>query len=58
MCRQGLDVCEKEEAFEWLDRAYEERAEWMIYLSVDPRFDTLRAEPRFKELLRRIGFKP
>ena len=52
-----LSLGEKAEGYEWLDRAYQECAEWMIYLSVDPRFDGLRAEPRFKELLRRIGFK-
>lgn len=51
-----LSLGEKEQAFEWLEKAYEERAEWMIYLSVDPRFDSLRAEGRFKDLLRRIGF--
>lgn len=46
-----------DQAFEWLERAYDERAEWMIYLSVDPRFDTVRADPRFANLLRRIGFQ-
>ena len=53
-----LSLGEKDRAFEWLDRAYREHAEWMIYLKVDPRFDDLRAEPRFKEILRRIGFAP
>jgi len=52
-----LSLGERDKAFEWLERAYDERAEWMIYLSVDPRFDRLRADPRFKTLLRRIGFR-
>lgn len=43
--------------FEWLERAYLERAEWMVYLSVDPRFDPLRLDPRFLSLLARIGFQ-
>src|SRR5204863_4171854 len=51
-----LSLGEKDKAFEWLERAYDERAEWMIYLSVDPRFDCLRVDSRFKDLLRRIGF--
>ncbi|HEX6183605.1 MAG TPA: tetratricopeptide repeat protein [Pyrinomonadaceae bacterium] len=48
----------KDEALEWLGRAYRERAEWMIYLGVDPRFDDLRADPGFTRLLRRIGLAP
>jgi serine/threonine protein kinase/TolB-like protein len=45
---------EKERAFEWLDRAVEERAEWLSYLSVDPRLDPLRSDSRFSELKRRL----
>jgi DNA-binding SARP family transcriptional activator len=52
-----LSLGEMDKAFEWLERAYDERAEWMIYLSVDPRFDPLRADGRFINLLRRIGFR-
>ena len=51
-----LGLGEQDKAFEWLDRGYREGAEWMIYLGVDPRFDGLRADSRFKQLLRRIGF--
>jgi Tfp pilus assembly protein PilF len=50
----GLD--ERGEAFEWLYKAYEEYAEWGIYLTVDPRLDPLRPDPRFTELARRVGF--
>ena len=46
---------EKERAFEWLDRAYEERAARMVYLGTDPRYDPLRSDPRFADLLRRMG---
>jgi TolB-like protein/Flp pilus assembly protein TadD len=53
-----LRLGERDRAFEWLDTAYREQAEWMIYLSVDPRFDDLRADARFTRLLRRIGLAP
>src|ERR1022692_2873125 len=42
-------------ALELLGRAYEERDVWLTWLGVEPRFDGLRTEPRFQELLRDIG---
>jgi serine/threonine-protein kinase len=45
---------EKEMAFEWLDRAYNERDESYIHLKVDPRLDDLRSDPRFTERLQLI----
>ena len=52
----GLD--EPEEAFRWLETAYEERAGWMVMLAVTPELDTLRADPRFADLERRVGLRP
>jgi serine/threonine-protein kinase len=46
---------EKDRAFEWLEKAYEERAEFLVYLKVDPRLDRLRSDPRLASLLRRVG---
>ena len=46
---------EKEQALNLLEKAYEERYPWLIHLSVEPRLDPLRSEPRFKALLSRIG---
>jgi len=49
---------EKNEAFEQLQKAYDERAGQLIYISVDPRFDTLRSDPRFENLRRLVGLAP
>lgn len=47
---------EKERAFDWLARAYRERAIFMgLRLKTDPKLDRLRADPRFAELLHRTG---
>jgi serine/threonine-protein kinase len=49
----GLD--QGDEAFRWLDTAYRERADPLIYLKDDPRLDPVRADPRFRDVLRRVG---
>ena len=46
---------EPEQAFAWLEKAYEERGGWIGYFKVDPRLDSLRSDKRFRTLLRRIG---
>ena len=48
----------KDEALEWLEKAYQAHDPNMPYISVDPIFDILRDEPRFKDLLRRMNLKP
>jgi len=45
---------EKENAFQWLEKAYDERSPQLPFLKVDPRLDTLRPDPRFQDLLRRM----
>jgi Tfp pilus assembly protein PilF len=42
-------------AFDLLNRAIEERDVWMVWLNVEPRFDPLRTDGRFKDLLRTLG---
>jgi len=46
---------ETERAIEYLEKGYEDRSHWLIYLHLDPGMDDLRAHPRVQELLRRIG---
>lgn len=48
-------IGEKELAFKWLEKAFEERIGFIIYLKVEPMFDNLRTDPRFGNLLRRVG---
>ncbi len=45
---------EKEKAFEWLRRAYEEHAGQLICIKVDPWIENLRSDPRYKELLKKM----
>jgi hypothetical protein len=42
-------------AFEWLEKAYQQRSDQITYIAKDPRFDSLRSDPRFSDLVRRIG---
>src|SRR5256886_8091034 len=49
---------QKEECFEWLDRAYEIRDGWMIYITVDPRWQSLHSDARFSRIVRRVGLAP
>jgi TolB-like protein/DNA-binding winged helix-turn-helix (wHTH) protein/tetratricopeptide (TPR) repeat protein len=44
-----------DEAIDWLERALREREGWVVYLNANPEFDGLRANPRFKDLVARIG---
>jgi serine/threonine-protein kinase len=42
-------------AFEWLNRACDQRSDMMVWLKIDPMLDRLRADSRFGELLQRVG---
>lgn len=45
---------DRERAFEQLEKAYNDRAGWMIHLNVDPIFDPIRSDPRYTELVHRM----
>jgi serine/threonine protein kinase len=46
---------EKNQAFEWLSKALEERSGFLVYIKCDRRFDGLRSDPRFQDLLHRMN---
>jgi serine/threonine protein kinase/tetratricopeptide (TPR) repeat protein len=46
---------DKEDAFAWLNRAFDERSHWLVWLALDPRWERLRADARFSGLLQRVG---
>jgi tetratricopeptide (TPR) repeat protein len=48
----------KDQAFGWLEKAYEDRNQFLILLNVEPNFDSLRSDPRFAQLLRRMNLAP
>jgi hypothetical protein len=50
----GLD--EKDEAFGWFEKAYQQRSWWVVWIKMDPKLDSLRSDSRFIDLMRRIGF--
>jgi len=50
----GLD--DKTQAMNWLQNAYDDKSHWLVWLNLDPRFDNVRSDPRFQELLQRIKF--
>jgi TolB-like protein/DNA-binding winged helix-turn-helix (wHTH) protein/Flp pilus assembly protein TadD len=49
---------DKEEAFRWLEKAVDERPNWITFMKVDPTLDPLRSDPRFGALLQRMGLPP
>jgi hypothetical protein len=46
---------DQDHAFSCLEQAYESRSEALVWLKVDPRLDSLRADARFMDLLERVG---
>ena len=48
---------DQDQAFEWLNKAFEEHSAFMVYMSSDPRLLPLRLEPPFQDLLRRMGLR-
>jgi len=50
----GMD--DKDHAFSWLERAASDHAGRLMFLNVEPRFNSVRSDPRFGELVRRLNF--
>ncbi len=51
-----IGLRERDQAIASLEQGYTNRDQWMMYLKADPRWDDLRPDPRFQDLLRRVGF--
>ena len=45
----------RDQTFEWLEKAYLDHSPWLIWLNVDPRFDSLHGDPQYQDLRRRMG---
>jgi hypothetical protein len=53
-----LATGDKDQAFAWLNKAFAERSDQLLYLNVDPVFDGVRHDPRFRLLTQRVGLPP
>jgi eukaryotic-like serine/threonine-protein kinase len=49
---------EKNQAFDWLERDFQARTGLLVFITFYPHYDTLRDDPRYTDLLRRIGLRP
>jgi hypothetical protein len=47
-------IGEKDRAFDWLERAYEDRVGFLVMIKIEPRLEGLRSDPRYNDLLRRM----
>ena len=50
-----LGLGDIDEAFNWFNTALDERSSWLVSLNVEPLFDPIRSDPRFAELVERVG---
>jgi serine/threonine protein kinase/tetratricopeptide (TPR) repeat protein len=50
-----IGLGENDRAMEYLEKSYEEHCHWLFYLHIDPSMDPLRDDPRFQNLLQRVG---
>jgi len=55
LCYVNIGLGNKDQAFAWLEKAYQERSNHLAFFKVSPTVDSLRSDPRFADLLRRIG---
>jgi serine/threonine-protein kinase len=51
-----IGLGDKDKAFEWLEKAYQERSDSLAWFRFDPESKTLQSDPRFAALMRKIGF--
>ena len=53
-----IGLGEKQQALEQLEKSYDNREDTMLWLNSDPALDDLRSEPRFQDLVQRVGLAP
>jgi serine/threonine-protein kinase len=53
-----LGLGDKDQAFDWLQKAAQDHSEWFAYLKVDPRLEPIRTDPRYLNLLRHLKLGP
>jgi predicted nucleic acid-binding protein len=46
----------RDKGFEWLEQAYQERDSWIVHIKTNDAFEGVRSDPRFIEILRKMGF--
>lgn len=52
-----IELGDRDQAFEYLDKAFQEKASYVTYIKIDPKVDSLRSEPRFDEILRKMNLQ-
>jgi len=53
-----IGLGQSDQAITWLERAYEDHDQWMVFANSYPGLDRMRSEPRFQALMRRMNFPP
>ncbi len=53
-----ISLGERDQAFEWLEKAYEDHSPWLMWLKMDPRFKSIKGDPRYLDIRRRMGLPP
>jgi serine/threonine-protein kinase len=51
-----LGLGDADQAFDWLNKAFEQRNGWLIHIRENPRYDAVRHDPRYQSLVRRMRF--
>jgi tetratricopeptide (TPR) repeat protein len=57
LSRFFVAVGENDQGFEYLENAYEERDQWLRLLKAEPLFDSVRSDPRYKAMLKKVGLE-
>jgi serine/threonine-protein kinase len=55
IARIYLGLGDRDKAFEWLRKGIDERSYWIVFLKMDPVYDSIRSDPQFQQLLKRTG---